>query len=166
MTAENNAAVLLAQAIDPASIDAGQRERFYKKSSASNPPKKSDGLFSDSAAFLTNQGDRFAETIDTLVPWSPEKFPPRSQVADDPRERARRRRRSDARVTLLFPADRKPRRANDIQCDALGLQPSMEIGRALVALVPAAQRRTHRGRDARSLRPPPAGAIDRQRTAF
>ncbi len=163
VTTENNAAVLLAQAIDPASIDAGQRERFYKILGV-EPPKKSDGLFSDSAAFLTNQGDKFAETIDTLVPWSPEKFPPRAkwltihERALDLAVEATRRSR------CYFAMIRKPG-AEMIMAVLYGVQPSMEIGRALVARAAAAQRRTHRGCHAKPARLPPARAVDRQRAA-
>ena len=131
VTAENNAAALLAQAIDPASIDAGQRERFYKVLGV-EPPKKSDGLFSDSAAFLTNQGDKFAETIDTLVPWSPEKFPPRARWLASHERALDLAVEATRRSRCYFPMIRKPN-AEMIMAVLYGVQPSMEIGRALVA---------------------------------
>ncbi len=144
VTHENNAAVLLAQAIDPASIDAGQRALFYKMLGV-EPPTKSDGLFSDSAAFLTNQGDQFGEKVDTLVPWSPEKFPPRArwltlhERALDLAVEATRRSR------CYFPMIRKPDAPMIYDAMLYGLQPSIEIGRAIVA---RALLRLHEGRTA------------------
>jgi hypothetical protein len=141
VTAENNAAVLLAQAIDPASIDAGQRERFYKILGV-EPPKKADGLFSDSAAFLTNQGDKFAETIDTLVPWSAEKFPPRARWLASHERALDLAVEATRRSRCYFPMIRTPN-AEMIMAVLYGVRQSMEIGRALVA---RALLRLHEGR--------------------
>lgn len=78
VTAENNAAVLLLCAIDLSSIPASERDRLCKTLGI-KPSQGSAGLFQESASFLTNQGDRFGETISSMAPWSPTDFAPRAK---------------------------------------------------------------------------------------
>lgn len=136
VTAQNNAAVLLLQAIDLSSIPASDRERLCK-SLGIEPTRSAAERFKETAAFLTNQGDRFGETIGSMVPWSPADFPPRAkwlknhQQALDLAVEATRRPRFY--IPLIRPKATGSQPGELWDVPLYGLQASNEIARALAA---------------------------------
>jgi hypothetical protein len=136
VTAENNAAVLLLRAIDLSSIPASDRERLCKTLGI-EPSQGSAGLFQDNAAFLTNQGDRFGETISSMVPWSPAEFPPRAKWLKNHEEALDLAIEATRRPRFYIPLIRPPVTGSEPgelwDVPLYGLQAANEIARAFAA---------------------------------
>ncbi|HET6323493.1 MAG TPA: hypothetical protein VFG04_02240 [Planctomycetaceae bacterium] len=130
-TPDNNAAVLLVRAMDLSSEEP-DRQHFYKMLGV-DPPRQVESLFPENSAFLTNQGDRFADTLASMVPWSPEEFAPRARWLRNHEQAlelaVEATRRSHCYFPLVRPADAKML----FEVPLPGLQASNEIAKALTA---------------------------------
>ncbi len=118
--------------MDLSSTEEPDRQHFYKMLGV-DPPRQVEALFPENSAFLTNQGDRFADTLASMVPWSPEEFAPRARWLRNHEQAlelaVEATRRSHCYFPLVRPADAKMMHELLLP----GLAESHVIARALTA---------------------------------